>query len=301
MGMASSMMPMMMMPIMMHMIMPHHHPTMVSGALGVHGPHPSVKALVVCNAFASSEPIELVRERWHDRRQQGTSTASTPNGQSALEQWGDAEKPIIGRTNSTKIPYKSCQQVWDLADGDNLAFSSASKSVGNFSASRLPSGGDPTLIIIPYRKDPESMTASFLTPSFRNQTSAQVVVVDAYQGADAGIMKSIGTMQDIPANTLNTVGSQNMRIGLYRNASSPNGACPSIFLSGEEGAKHVVVRVGHEGEVGGKFPPELLGFSLRTAPAPSSAPGSRSGSPGYVLAPPVLAMTVLIAWSGLHL
>lgn len=86
-------------------------------------------------------------------------------------------------TGDLPLAYKECRDIQTpLNEGDQIDFKSGELDVGTFYANGLPES-QASLVIIPRRRDTESMAIQFDSHAFAQLQNAQVAVVDAYKGS----------------------------------------------------------------------------------------------------------------------
>jgi len=121
-------------------------------------------SLLVCNAYAYKEPLEVFR-----MRSQMKLTAAP-------------------------IQYKGCSELSvPLLEGDKLDFKAGLMDVGTFTATGLPKR-PANLLLVPHRRDNNYMSITFESHAFSQLQTAQVAVVDAYRGRKDGVV----TIMDDP-------------------------------------------------------------------------------------------------------
>lgn len=110
--------------------------------------------LRLCNAYTSSDRLEMRR----------------------LQEPRIVEYPL---------PYKQCNDyMMPLREGDQLQFRAGDQEVGIFTVTGLPTDTQDTLLLIPHHRDASTTSVSFASHIFkRSMDSAQVAIVDAYQGS----------------------------------------------------------------------------------------------------------------------
>jgi len=121
--------------------------------------------LRVCNAFTDAGPMELLHRPGHHHE--------------------DSTK-IANLTSKTGLlSYKGCGQ-WsvDLRRGDSLEFRQGASHLGSFSVSAVPQWDTLLLLVIHHRKS--SLRPAFASHVFAKTKSAQVAVLDMYQGSSKG-------------------------------------------------------------------------------------------------------------------
>jgi len=185
-------------------------------------------------------------------------------------------------TDDEPLAYKACMdKSIELREGDKLDFRSNRRSIGIFRARGLPQS-DSSLLLIPYRRNPSSISASFDSHAFMDRDGSQVVVVDAYRGSQKGKVKILETSinqtqdgvgprqqsEDLQFKSVISVNPGQYQI-LLQNASDTSVSSANLTINGARG-KYVVMRVGCEPEAhspGHKpaFPQELVVFPQNSA------------------------------------
>eukprot|EP00746_Dinoflagellata_sp_MGD_P163327 gnl/MRDRNA2_/MRDRNA2_91300_c0_seq1.p1 gnl/MRDRNA2_/MRDRNA2_91300_c0~~gnl/MRDRNA2_/MRDRNA2_91300_c0_seq1.p1 ORF type:complete len:276 (+),score=49.63 gnl/MRDRNA2_/MRDRNA2_91300_c0_seq1:73-900(+) len=121
--------------------------------------------LRVCNAFDHSEPLELLHQAGHHHA--GSLKVNNLTAKVGL------------------LGYKGCNE-WavDLRRGDSLEFLQNSAHLGSFSVSSVPQWDTLLLLVIHRRKS--SSRAAFASHVFAKSKTAQVAVLDMYEGHSKG-------------------------------------------------------------------------------------------------------------------
>lgn len=121
--------------------------------------------LRVCNAFSGSGPLELLHRPGHHH--------------------ADSMKPNNLTDKSSLLAYKGCKE-WsvDLRRGDSLEFLQSQAHLGSFSVSAVPQWDTLLLLVIHHRDS--SPRPAFASHVFAKTKSAQVAVLDMYQGDSKG-------------------------------------------------------------------------------------------------------------------
>jgi len=196
------------------------------------------QAIIICNAFAWTHPLDVVHVQ--ARRKM---TANGP------------------------LKYKQCQKfVVALNEGDELEFTSDDVAVGVFRASDVPSSS--SLLLIPHRRNRKSIAVSFKSHAFGGLSSAQLAVIDTYQGESNASIKIVdggsahpGHQEQLAFDSVVGVSPGNYSVVLG-NAVKPQLASSMLAVSQHDHC--VVVRVGNMGTgkntIGDYFPQELLVF-----------------------------------------
>lgn len=129
------------------------------------------QSLIVCNAYAHKEPLDVFRARSMKK--------------------ANMEGPIS---------YKNCQGlVVSLAEGDRLDFKAGDLDVGTFFVKGLPTRKS-TLLLVPRRRSSDTMAVTFQSHAFLELDATQVAVVDAYSGAGADVVKIMDAPQEKKAS-----------------------------------------------------------------------------------------------------
>jgi len=121
--------------------------------------------LRVCNAYGKSAPLELLHRPGHHH--------------------GDSMKISSLTAKDGSLAYKGCRE-WnvDLRRGDSLEFLQDSAHLGSFSVSAVPQLDTLLLLVVHRRKS--SARPAFASHVFAKAKSAQVAVLDMYQGLSRG-------------------------------------------------------------------------------------------------------------------
>lgn len=239
------------------------------------------QSLIVCNAYAYKDPLDVFRVR---------------------------SMKLANRQGP--IAYKNCQNVVvALKEGDRLDFKAGGLDVGSFFVKGLPKSKS-TLLLVPRRRNNNTMAVSFQSHAFSDLLAAtQVAVVDAYAGAAADGIKIMDAPQakqlvgrhkkDTAAlvqkrvetlryNSIVALAAGHYRLGLGpesmvslgENSEPKKGlsALQALVVGAKE--KYVVMRVGVEDNREGSalYPEELVVF-----PKSSSAESRRPGVVAVVL------------------
>eukprot|EP00418_Pyrodinium_bahamense_P075247 CAMPEP_0179064738 /NCGR_PEP_ID=MMETSP0796-20121207/28099_1 /TAXON_ID=73915 /ORGANISM="Pyrodinium bahamense, Strain pbaha01" /LENGTH=270 /DNA_ID=CAMNT_0020761687 /DNA_START=185 /DNA_END=994 /DNA_ORIENTATION=+ len=116
--------------------------------------------LIICNAYAYPMALDVFNA----------------NTQQKLTQTGPLE-------------YKACSDYrMPMQEGDRLDFKAGDVSVGIFRATGIPKSRA-SLLLIPHRRDPNSLTVAFESHAFADIRSPQIAVVDTYSGKEVGKVK----------------------------------------------------------------------------------------------------------------
>jgi len=185
-------------------------------------------------------------------------------------------------TDDQPLVYKACMdKKIELRDGDKLDFRSNKRSIGIFRARGLPQS-QASLLLIPYRRHPSSISASFDSHAFMDGDASQIVVVDTYRGSQAGKIKIRETsMHQAQGNVQSRQQTEDLQFksvvsvkpGQYQiflqSASDTSVSSADLKINSASG-KYVVMRVGCEPEAhspGHKpaFPQELVVYPQNSA------------------------------------
>jgi len=201
--------------------------------------------LVICNAYASPKPLEILQVR----------------GRASL-------------TQGNPLGYKKCQDFTvPLQEGDQLDFKAGGLDVGTFYATGLPKS--PTsLLLIPHRRTAHSVGLSFESHAFAEVKSPQIAVIDAYRGKSSSQSSKVKIIETLPESTekdaekakieeeLNFNSVVAVNPGQYEvSLSGTGGDNATVFPLNAIGAsKFVVMRLGVEDESShvGHYPLELI-------------------------------------------
>jgi hypothetical protein len=197
--------------------------------------------LVVCNAYASKHTLEIFHVQTTDRL-----------------------------TGSTPLSYKECRDfTMPLAEGDQLDFKAGSTDVGTFYATGMPKTSA-SLLLIPHRRDSNSIAMSFESHAFADLQSPQIAVVDAYRGsgkAEVKIMDAVTDSSSAPAeetlkfSSVVAVNPGNYKVALFQNNATSADTASHKPLLVESQEKYVVMRVGIDASKGKEaYPQELVVF-----------------------------------------
>lgn len=206
--------------------------------------------LIICNAYANTAPLSVSQVRTHTRVTDGA------------------------------IRYKACVTAEvALEDGDQLDFNTQQHVVGTFFATGLPK--EPTtLVIIPHRRGPSTLAATFKSHAFSSSAKAQLVIVDAFAGRPGRSLKItdvrpdnagnhreafVQRTEDLAYNQVLAVTPGAYRLSMTSNETGVAESKKAIFVSLNVSVREqvVVARIGSESNEGdqNKYPPELLVFA----------------------------------------
>jgi len=196
--------------------------------------------LVICNAYTSQVPLEIVQVRTQE-----------------------------SLNSAHPMAYKQCgQYTLPLQEGDQLDFKAGRLDVGTFYATGIPNYKG-SLLLIAHRRHPNAVGISFESHAFTQTENPQLVVIDAYRGKAKGAvtLKIIERKSDQEAggqpleDDLNFDSVIAVNPGSYDIALLGSGSNMSkVPLSAAEQGKYVVIRVGNEGVAtkDGSYPQELI-------------------------------------------
>jgi hypothetical protein len=180
--------------------------------------------LTVCNAYADHKPLSVY----------------TVTNKAKL-----TEEPL---------QYKACKQIsLELAEGERIDFKLGGLSVGTFRVTGLPYVSA-NLLLVPYHRSNDTMSAAFASHMFSAaDEKAQVAVIDAYSGSEAGLMKlhrrAVGPQTATWAK-LKHGSSIKVNAGSYHvSLSDAHGkSIKTVKLDATSSARYVVIRVGSESD-----------------------------------------------------
>jgi hypothetical protein len=243
------------------------------------------QSLIVCNAYAFKEPLDIYRAR-------------------SMEQ-ANVQGPIA---------YKHCQDLSvALREGDRLDFKAGDLDVGTFFVRGLPTRKS-TLLLVPRRRSNETMAVSFQSHAFSELDTTQVAVVDAYSGVGTDVVKIMDAPQEKKApsgkqdallpvdqrletlryNSIVALGAGKYRIGLgptslvdISQLDQRKDSFQSVAVASRE--KYVIMRVGVEEDdrmgAASRYPEELVVFPQ---------------SHGQLVRPGVLGLLAATAVAAMH-
>lgn len=180
----------------------------------------ALQKLMICNAYTSPKPLDVLLVRTSKRL-----------------------------TDGNQLSYKSCQTFdLNIQEGEQLDFLLGDDKVGTFRCTGLPSSAS-SLLLVPHRRKTGSM-ASFDSHAFSPLVSAQVAVMDAYQGSQVGRIKIMdrtgiynasGREEDLRFNSVMALNPGSYEVALFDGAEQKLMSVP-LEVNGE--ASYVVLRVG---------------------------------------------------------
>eukprot|EP00413_Alexandrium_margalefii_P043202 CAMPEP_0204594782 /NCGR_PEP_ID=MMETSP0661-20131031/52280_1 /ASSEMBLY_ACC=CAM_ASM_000606 /TAXON_ID=109239 /ORGANISM="Alexandrium margalefi, Strain AMGDE01CS-322" /LENGTH=270 /DNA_ID=CAMNT_0051605219 /DNA_START=82 /DNA_END=894 /DNA_ORIENTATION=+ len=220
-------------------------------------PTPRTFKLRLCNAYAWSAPLEM-------RRVQEPKLVEYP------------------------LPYKECHDyTLPLSDGDELQFRAGDLNIGNFYVRGLPK--NPTmLLLVPHRKDRQSMAVVFDSHMYAQGENPQVALVDAFTGDRTGsglYLKEKEHREALHFSSVVTLTPGKYEVGLDRNSTK----AASANLQALHQEKYVVIRVGNGVNATNEAWPEEMMVFPKSSGAASKALGS------------LLAVLAWCALTALHL
>lgn len=206
--------------------------------------------LVICNAYASQHPLDIIRVR---------------------------DRHIL--TESSPLTYKQCQDFTvPLEEGDQLDFKAGNLDVGTFYATGLPKSAS-SLLLIPHRRSPHAVGVSFESHAFADLKSPQIAVIDAYRSKNDKSGGSVKITESLEAATADKAPTKIEEDLKFNSVVAVNPGQYEISLTGEHkvkkvplaatgAAKYVVMRLGIEDESGknSKYPQELVVFPENGSP-----------------------------------
>jgi hypothetical protein len=209
-----------------------HHTSLI-----VQEPHVD-QHLMVCNAYTSHVPLEIVQVRTRESL--------------------NAAKPLA---------YKQCAHFTvPLHEGDQLDFKAGRLEVGTFYATGLPAYSG-SLLLIAHRRRPTAQGLGFESHAFAQTENPQLVVIDTYRGKETGSLKIVesGPVEqgkEKNADDLNFNSVIAVNPGNYDVVLSGNSTVSKLPLKADEKGKYVVMRVGNEllSTKVGHYPMELIVF-----------------------------------------
>lgn len=235
-------------------------------SLLVHVPEAVDQHLVICNAYASDHPLDVMTVR--------TRQTITENG---------------------PLAYKQCKDFTvGLEEGDQLDFKAGNLDVGTFYATGLPKSSA-SLLLIPHRRSPHAVGVSFESHAFADVRNPQIAVIDAFRSKSGKKDGKVSIIETVPASSSNKDTTRIEEDLKFNSVVAVNPGEYEIALLGSGGhvnkvplkasgaEKYVIMRLGVEEEGGkSKYPQELVVF-------PNSA--SRFTPFGFAL---IVAMTALL-------
>lgn len=189
--------------------------------------------LRVCNAFSPSEPLELLHRPGHHHAHSMKVNNLT------------AKVGLLG--------YKGCRELAvDLRRGDSLEFLQSSSHLGSFSVSSVPQWDTLLLLVIHRRKS--SSRAAFASHVFAKAASAQVAVLDMYQGQSKGrlAIQEDKPQEDEPQHRKLSALSEELAYDSVVALDGGNYICKlvggtkphQVALTAKKGESYVAMRVG---------------------------------------------------------
>lgn len=195
--------------------------------------------LVICNAYASPKPLDVIRV----------------NTRQSL---------------TTGLAYKQCRELsLALDEGEQLDFKAGGLDVGTFYATGVPKSAA-SLLLIPHRRTPHAVGCSFQSHAFSEVNAPQVAVIDAYKGKSSVKDSTVKITEDLPAGdgkSTPTRIEENLKYnsvialnpGKYEVSLAGLGSNTATLPLNANGAgRYVVMRLGVDD--GGHYPQELIVF-----------------------------------------
>lgn len=200
--------------------------------------------LLICNAYTSKVPLQVVRVRTQESL--------------------NAAKPLA---------YKECREFnVPLQEGDQLDFKAGRLDVGTFYATGLPKYKG-SLLLVARRRNPHAVGISFESHAFAQVENPQIVVLDAYHGAEKGAVKIIENLpahqgqeqaqpddaEELKFNSVVAVNPGSYEISLLGKNAQRVSTAP-LQAAGQ--GKYVVLRIGSEDSASksGHYSQELVVF-----------------------------------------
>jgi len=201
--------------------------------------------LVICNAYTSEVPLQIVQVR--------TQQILNPHGYLAYKQCGEFAVP--------------------LEDGDQLDFKAGRLDIGTFFATGLPQYKS-TLVLVARRRKFGSVGLGFESHAFADLANPQIAVIDTYHGKNTGVVKISETVpitDDKEGGGLTLIEDElkfssvvAVNAGKYQVALMGNGTenMTKVSLNAVGKGKYVVMRIGSESipSRAGYYPQELIVF-----------------------------------------
>jgi hypothetical protein len=207
------------------------------------------QSLIVCNGYAYKEPISIFLSRGE--------LLITPQ----------------------PLAYKGCEEVHvPLMESDQLVFKAGQLPIGTFYTNRLPKYSS-SLLLVPSRRDENSMAVTFQSHVFSDLDSPQAVVVDAYKGNDDSSLVHIEDVEDPTAAKASSLAERArpreeilkyksivaLKPGMYKvglvaqDQRTQVSELTQVAVSGK--SRYVVARVGVGSREKSKYPQELIVFA----------------------------------------
>lgn len=190
--------------------------------------------LIVCNAYDSSSPLEILHED-----QQVLLTRGKP------------------------LAYKECSEfMLPLMEGDRLDFKSNGQEVGIFHATSMPKVAT-SLLLIPHRRKTLTKSMAFQSHAFADLQSPQIAVVDVYRGKETGAVNLIESPEgheEPLTEELSFSSVVAVNPGKYKIALKGSQAAAPQELEADDKAKYVAMRIGGGTQNGVALPQELVIF-----------------------------------------
>jgi len=171
---------------------------------------------------------------------------------------------LLGKEKITTSPleYKLCDEFHpNLKEGDKLDFQVDGTTAGTFSVSALPQN-DAILVLIIHRHDPHTTAVSFESHVFSNLKNAQIAVIDTYKGPARSLIKIQDQKQKKPIrneelrfDSVVAVSQGAYHVTLENMTGATQAKHDLVAVNGES---YVLIRVGVEGDVGPKYPQDIV-------------------------------------------
>jgi hypothetical protein len=214
--------------------------------------------LIICNAYAFQKALDVYIV--------GSHTKITTQGPLAYKECDDF-----------KIP---------LADGEEIEFKAGDIAVGSFFTTKLPRSSA-SLLLIPHRRHPSSLSATFDSHTFNDLHSAQIAIIDAFRGQEKGRLNIMDTehsqseekrVEELQFNSVVVLKPGKYDITLEGN----NTTAKTLPLEVSDQTVNVLMRVGNDdgtGKGASFFSPDLVAFAQhRPVPDPTMLADLRSST-----------------------
>jgi len=179
--------------------------------------------LTICNAYADHKPLSIY----------------TVNNKAKL-----TEEPL---------PYKGCKLIaLPMEESERIDFKLGGLSVGTFRVTGLPYVSA-NLLLVPYHRSNDTMSAAFASHMFSSSDErAQVAVVDAYSGSEAGAVKiqQARSRHQRQSAALKSGASVKVNAGSYLLGldDASGRQIKTAALEAADHGRYVVMRVGSESD-----------------------------------------------------
>lgn len=215
--------------------------------------------IIICNAYAHSKPLDILNVHTEQRL-----------------------------TQDGGLAYRSCGSFYTfLQEGDRLEFKAGNASVGIFRATGIPKSRA-SLLLIPHRRDVNSLTAAFKSHAFAESSSPQIAVVDTYKGKGVSKVKIMDAeaeqekpmeqpkqtrVEELHFNSVVALGVGKYQVMLQTD-DAKDIAKASLQVVADQ-SNYVVMRTGLENSgnatIAPAFPQELVVYGERRASQSSAA------------------------------